>query len=153
MVIALTGVQKKILLSIYLNGSFNSLFQLAMELDIHYENARQSVWRLQQAGLLHVERPNNHSLLLTIGGPMNQQQLEPPPGAKYPRPELSPEEENKLRTAVNRLNLMQSFQRQIIMLAVLEENMRLLKECNQHREQQGLDLLPVYDPITGKRIQ
>lgn len=71
--------------------------------------------------------------------------LEPP--ADYPRPVLSKEEQETYAKQAKKINAIRDQVLRLIYVAkMVEENVRLLKEVNEHRAARGLALLPVYDP-------
>ncbi len=65
----------------------------------------------------------------------------------YPRPELTPIEiEQAKMVAQNLAFRMSRPMKARIILEIVIENMRLLKECNHHRQFRGIDPLPVFTP-------
>lgn len=68
----------------------------------------------------------------------------------YIRPNLSPEEETKYSKIAIKINGIDDRRlRLVYVAAIVAENVRLVKEVNEHRQARGLDLLPVYDPEKG----
>ena len=63
------------------------------------------------------------------------------------RPELSEEEKNKIPKWANIIINSKGRQTAIaIMVRLIMENMILTKEVNQHRDAQGFEKLPEYEP-------
>ena len=72
------------------------------------------------------------------------------------RPELTNEDIGKAGAFSMALASLPYPKRVQLIYRICEENMRLLREVNQYRERDGLELLPVYDPApqvskNGKR--
>lgn len=157
-----------------------SLFQLCTDLGIDYSNAWAAVHQLAAAGMLTIARPTGRDLILSMGAinhPLpgapipqpyrgtvsrnnqrithNAQGEEPmetkSTGLDYPRPDLTAEEVDKYSRQARKLNAIRDERlRLVYVAAMVAENVRLLKEVNQHREARGLKPLPVYDPEKTK---
>lgn len=70
----------------------------------------------------------------------------------YKRPILSEETKKRLVMAAHRINSIKDQQvRLAYILAMVAENGQLVAEVNIHRAARGFELLPVYDPSTGKQ--
>jgi hypothetical protein len=67
-------------------------------------------------------------------------------GMEYISPALTVEDKANAVIIGNRLNRLPMGKRLTYLIALALENMRLLREVNDHRARQGLDLYPVYDP-------
>jgi hypothetical protein len=65
----------------------------------------------------------------------------------YPRPMLTPEEQAKQRELARNINFTQFQSRGRILSKLCEENLRLLKEVNEHRLARGFDPLPGFDHV------
>jgi hypothetical protein len=73
--------------------------------------------------------------------------LDQPMAADYPRPVLTKEEKEKYASAAKKINAIKDqYLRLIYVAKMIEENVRLLKEVNEHRAARGLAPLPTYDP-------
>lgn len=77
--------------------------------------------------------------------------LEPVQAAPFERPILSDDEKHEVIKAAKKLNGCHDMRiRLVYLIAIMGENAQLLAEVNQHRAARGFELLPVFDPVTGK---
>lgn len=167
-----TRVQLQIMQAIAQERSWQrrGLFQLCLDLGIDYRNAWRAVRTLEIRGLVTVGRSGARELSLALGpahvGAHDHQNSTPRRGTaiaqtqitkhtaqgqsmnpSYPRPGLTPEEEAKYSKIAVRINAIPDQRlRLVYVAAMVAENVRLLKEVNEHRMARGLAPLPVYDP-------
>lgn len=65
----------------------------------------------------------------------------------YPRPEMTNDEQERYSRVARRINSIQDQRLRLVYTAALiAENVRLLREVNEHRQARGYRPLPEYDP-------
>jgi len=65
----------------------------------------------------------------------------------YPRPEMTSADQEKYSRVARRINSIQDQRMRLVYLAaMIGENVRLLREVNEHRQARGYRPLPEYDP-------
>lgn len=167
-----TRTQKRIMHAILTDARWEvmSLFQLCLDLGIDYSNGWEAVQALNNAGLVNITRPRGRDLILSMGAIHNHNpnggtvRGNPPlishisqSGGSmqdcidYPRPDLTKEEIDKYSRQARKLNAIHDERLRLVYVAALvAENVRLLKEVNEHRAARGMKPLPVYDPEKTK---
>lgn len=77
--------------------------------------------------------------------------IEPIEPAPFERPAISDELKLDVLKMAKKINSCHDQRVRLpYLIAILSENALLTAEVNQHRATLGFELLPVYDPITGK---
>lgn len=99
-----------------------------------------------------VERIKRHISRNTKGETMEEdiqsiRNTLPDQSGYYPRPELTSDEGKKYSNVAKKINGIQDSRLRLVYLTTIVcENVRLLREVNEHRRARGLDPLPEYDP-------